>query len=297
MFLEWVGTENGSMTISGDNEAQIQYWNAAAGEKWVRHQAFMDRQLEIVTDLLIETAAPRAGEAVLDVGCGTGATLLRLAAAVGTKGHVLGCDISAPMLAVAWKRIAAASVLNVKVVEADAQSHDFAESSFDLLVSRFGVMFFADPTAAFSNLHRAMRPGGRLAFVCWAPLADNPLFLLPMQIATRHLGPAEPMAPHAPGPLAFSDADYVRDILTGAGWSDVRIDAEQPVLLGSPTAQEQAAFSIEMGPVSRLIAERQPDAATAASLKADLTRELAPYATENGIQMPSRLFYVTGHKP
>ncbi len=277
----------------GDNESQVQYWNSAAGEKWVRHQAFMDQQLEVVTDLLLQTAALRAGEAALDVGCGTGATLLRLGEAVGKKGHVLGCDVSAPMLALARQRIAAAGVRNIDVLQADAQSHEFAENVFDLLVSRFGVMFFADPTAAFANLRRPLRPGGRLAFVCWAPLVDNPFFLLPMQIAARHLGPTEPTPPLAPGPLAFSERDYVGDILTGAGWSDVRVEAQQPPLLGRTTAAEQAAFSIEIGPVSRLIAERQPSAATVAALRAELTKELAIYATETGVEIPSRLYYVT----
>ena len=176
-------------------------------EKWVRHQAFIDQQLEAVTDLLLQTAAVRVGEAVLDVGCGPGATLLRLAAVVGKEGHVLGCDVSAPMLALARQRIAAAGIRNVDVVQADAQSHGFAENAFDLVISRFGVMFFADPTAAFAKLRQPLKPGGRLAFVCWAPLADNPFFLLPIQIATRHLGPVEPTPPRAPGPLAFSQPD------------------------------------------------------------------------------------------
>src|SRR5687768_6461688 len=129
------------------------------------------------------------------------------------------------------------------------RTYDFAEDAIDLVVSRFGVMFFADPTAAFANLRRSLRPGGRLAFVCWAPMADNPFFLLPMEVATRHLGPAEPPPPRAPGPLAFSEPDYVSDILMSAGWSDVRIETRQPPLLGCATAQEQAAFSLELGPV------------------------------------------------
>ena len=129
--------------------------------------------------------------------------------------------------------------------------------------------------------------------MCWAPVADNPFFRLPMQIATRHLGPAEPTPPRAPGPLAFSEPDYVSDILTGAVWSDVRIDEGRPPLPGRSTAEEQAAFSIEMGPVSRLIAERQPDAATVDSLRAELTQELAKYETKSGIEIPSLLYYVT----
>jgi SAM-dependent methyltransferase len=303
-----VGNGNGNVTTSGDNEAQIQYWNSAAGEKWVRHhprhlrlerplqQAFIDQQLEVVTDLLLEAAVPRPGEAALDVGCGTGDTLLRLAAAVGKEGYVLGCDISAPMLTLARQRIAAVPGCNVEVIQTDAQSHQFEESAFDLLVSRFGVMFFADPTSAFSNLRQSLRLGGRLAFVCWAPLVDNPLFFLPMQVATRHLGPAEPTPPRAPGPLAFSERDYVGDILAATGWSDIRIEDRQPPLLGSATLDEQAAFALEMGPVARLIGERQPDAATVAALRGDLAQELAPYANQSRIELPSRLYYVTARR-
>ena len=179
------------------------------------------------------------------------------------------------------------------LVQADAQSHDFAEDTFDLLISRFGIMFFADPTAAFANLRRPIRRGGRLVFVCWGPLADNPFFLLPMQVATRHLGPNEPPPPRAPGPLAFSDPDYVKEILMAAGWSDIRIEERQPVLLGRATPYQQAEFSIELGPVSRLIAERQPDAATVALLRAELAQEFATFATESGIVIPSNLYYVT----
>ena len=277
----------------GENEAQGQYWNSAAGEKWVRHHEVIDKQLEVVTDVLLETAAPQPGEAVLDVGCGTGATLLRIAAAVGETGSALGCDISSSMLGLARQRIAAAGVRNVVLVQGDAQSHDFRDDTFDLLISRFGVMFFADPTAALANLRRPMRRGGRLAFVCWGSLADNPFFLLPMQTATRHLGPTEPPPPRTPGPLAFSDPDYVSEILVAAGWRDIRIEERQPTLLGRATAEEQAEFSIELGPVSRLIAERQPGAATVALLRAELTKELATYATESGIVIPSKLYYVT----
>lgn len=289
-------SEDPSMTKEsalGDNEAQVQYWNSTAGEKWVRHQAFIDQQLTAVTDLLLQAAAPKPGEAVLDVGCGTGATLLPLAAAVGDEGRVLGCDVSAPMLALARQRVAAAGVANTHIIRADAQSHRFPEATFDLLVSRFGVMFFADPTAAFANLRRPLKHGGRVAFVCWAALADNPFLLLPIQIAARYMGPFEQTPPRAPGPFAFSEPDYVRHILKDAGWSDVLIQEQRPPLLGGVTAEEQAAFSVEMGPVSRLIAERQPDAATVTALKSDLTKELGTYATETGIEIPSRLYFVT----
>lgn len=278
--------------IPSDNQAQVQYWNSEAAEKWVRHQQVMDHQLEAVTDLLLQKAGPNVREYAIDVGCGTGATLLRLAAAVGEEGRVVGCDVSSSMLALAQQRIAGAGMGNVQLVQADAQTHGFKGLHFDLVVSRFGVMFFADPMAAFANLRASVRKGGRLAFVCWGPLAENPLFLLPMRIAAQHLGPSEPPPPRSPGPLAFSDRGYVSDILRGAGWTNVQIEVQTPPLLGFATAEEQAAFAIEIGPVSRLVADRQPDAATVDALQVALSKELAHYRTRTGIELPSHLYYV-----
>ena len=154
---------------------------------------------------------------MLEIGCGTGAFTVPLAEAVGDNGEVVGADISAAMLAGAKKRLAEAGLRHVSVIEADAQTHKFAPGRFDLIASRFGVMFFADPAAAFANLFAAARPGGRLCFACWGPLEENEHWLVPYRVALRHLGPPEPKPPRAPGPMAFAEPDYVRGFLLKPG--------------------------------------------------------------------------------
>src|SRR6185369_15072156 len=171
----------------------------------------------------MDAAAVAAGERVLDVGCGCGSTTIELARRAGPTGHVVGADISGPMLADARARTAAAGLGNVELVHADAQTHAFPPSAFDLVFSRFGVMFFADPTAAFANLRGALRPGGRLAFVCWRSLPENPWMAVPLMAALQHLPPPTIPGPEDPGPFSFADRGRVERILGGAGWSDVTV--------------------------------------------------------------------------
>ena len=155
------------------NTAQHQYWNTVAGPRWVGLGGFVEHRVGAVNDLLLARSRVAAGESVLEIGCGTGATTVPLAEAVGLDGRVVGVDLSEPMLEGARKRVAESRLGNITLLHADAQVHRFAPDEFDLVTSRFGVMFFADPFAAFGNLLPTARPGGRLCFVCWAPLNDN----------------------------------------------------------------------------------------------------------------------------
>ncbi len=205
------------------NTAQREYWNTVAGPRWVGLEGFVERRVSAVNDLLLARSGAKPGERVLEIGCGTGAFTVPLAEAVGASGAILGADISTAMLAGAKKRLAAAGLRNVEVVEADAQTHKFEPGRFDLIASRFGVMFFADPAAAFANLLAAARPGGRLCFACWGALDDNEHWLIPYRVALRHLGPPEPKPTRAPGPMAFADPDYVRGFLGKAGFTDIAI--------------------------------------------------------------------------
>lgn len=272
------------------NAAQREYWNGRVGERWAADQEALDAHLAPVSDLLIARAAPRSGERALDVGCGTGDTILRLAATVGT---VTGVDISQPMLALARERIA--GLANVTLTLADAQTHAFEPPGFDLVVSRFGVMFFADPTAAMVNLRRAMTPGGRMCFLAWAALADNPFFDLPLTAAVRHLGPVPSADPRAPGPLAFSEPDYVEKLMKAAGFTDFAVRPESVTLTGG-TPAEEARFFHRIGPAARLIAERDPDAATARRIEADLEAALAPYARAGGVAIPAKLWCIEARR-
>jgi len=190
------------------NTAQHEFWNTVAGPRWVLLGGLVERRVRAVNDLLLARSEVAAGESVLEIGCGTGAATVPFAQAVGEHGRVVGVDISEPMLAGARKRIAESGLGNVSLIEADAQFHPFEPDRFDLITSRFGVMFFADPVAAFRNVLPAARPGGRLCFACWAPLEENKHWLIPYEVALRRLGPPAPSDPRAPGPLALSDPGY-----------------------------------------------------------------------------------------
>jgi SAM-dependent methyltransferase len=278
------------------NPEQAQYWNAARGGQWVTHQEALDARFAGVRDQLLARAAAGPGERALDIGCGTGATTLELAAQVGPGGAVLAVDISAPMLELARQRCAARGLEQVRFLCADAQSHAF-QPAHDLLISRFGVMFFGDPVKAFANLGRALRPGGRLAFACWGPLDDNPYFALPLAAGVQALGPPDPEPPRAPGPMAFAETDYVEEILGEAGWTAVRIETVSEPLPCAPTAEEEAAFARVVGPLARLIQTRAPDPATLQAIIETLTGRFRPYQSAAGLRIPATLHYVSALRP
>lgn len=282
---------------TGKNSGQFEFWNSANGEKWVANQVALDRQLSSLTDRLFHHTAIRLGERIIDIGCGTGATALRASAATGPDGAVLGIDLSKPMLDLARTRAKAqGGGANLTLEFADAQIHAFEAGAFDLLQSRFGVMFFENPTAAFANLLTALRPGGRLCFVCWGALADNPWFAIPRAAAIRHLGEPEAMPPRAPGPMAFAETDYVAGLLTAAGFQDVEIKTETCDLIGASNIAETAAFALYVGPASRLIKLYDPAPDTIAAIKTEIEQELMPYDGAGGIKVPARLNFVQGRR-
>jgi SAM-dependent methyltransferase len=250
-----------------------------------------------VAELLLERTDVRGGECVIDVGCGTGATTLQLAAAVGAHGSVLAIDISEPLLALARRRCLYGGHANVRLIRADAQTHRFERACHHIAVSRFGVMFFDDPVCAFRNLANALRPRGRLAFASWGPLEVNPWFVLPLEVGVRRLGPPEPQPPRAPGPLALSEPDYIDEILVGAGFTDVRIDHVATHLPGARHARDEAELMSLFGPLARLIRERGADEQMRLALVDDLAERLAPYAAADGVRLPAAVHLVTATTP
>jgi SAM-dependent methyltransferase len=279
------------------NAEQAEFWNSVSGQRWVTYQEALDQRLAPLTGRLIERAGVRPGDAVIDVGCGAGSTTLQLAEAVGAHGSVLGIDISEPLLAAARRRVLHGRRTNVRLILADAQTHRFERACHDRAVSRFGVMFFDDPIAAFINLAGALRPGGRLAFASWGPLEANPWFVLPLEVGVPRLGPPEPQPPRAPGPLALSEPDYIDEILTGAGLADVRIDTVDTHLPGARDTREEAELMSLFGPLARLMRERGADEATRATLVAELADRLVPYTTANGVRLPAAVHLVTAIAP
>jgi SAM-dependent methyltransferase len=247
------------------NADQIAYWNGAGGQRWADRQPVQDVLLQPVADILIERAKVKAGERILDVGCGSGATTFAFAQATGPMGHVTGVDISAPMLARA--RDVTPKGAPIDFILADATIHPFASDSFDLLASRFGVMFFADPVLSFTNLRRGMRRSGRLAFACWREPRENPFFMTPLQAVYRHAPKMPPVGPEDPGPFAFASEARVNRILSAAGFSGVAMepcDLALDIAVGRGLdAAVQSALQI--GPAARALADQPPDVVAAAT--------------------------------
>ncbi len=285
------------MDAAGPNAEQITYWNDTAGPKWVALEEMLDTQIRPLGEAVMDRVGIAAGERVLDVGCGTGQTGIELARRVGPSGRVLGVDISAPMLARARDRARAAGMGHVTFVEADAQIHRFAPAAVDVCFSRFGVMFFADPVAAFANLSAALRPGGRLGFICWQALPDNPWMAVPLMAVTQHIALPVPASPDAPGPFAFADAGRVRDILARAGFGGVTIaDHRATLTVGGNGGLDRAVdFMLQMGPSGRALQGAEP--ALRATVAAAIRDALAAYHGPQGVRLAGAAWIVTASRP
>ena len=273
------------------NADQIAYWNGAGGQRWADRQPVQDILLQPVADLVIDRARIRAGERVLDVGCGSGSTSFAFARAVGPSGHVMGIDISAPMLARA--REVTPTGAPVEFVLADATIHSFAPEDFDLLASRFGVMFFADPALSFANMRKAMRRSGRLAFACWREARQNPFFMTPLQAVYQHVPKMPQVGPEDPGPFSFASEARVQRVLGAAGFSNVAMEpcdlALDVAVGGGLDAAVKSA--LEIGPSARALADQPQDVIAAA---AQSVREaLAPFVKGQTVPLNAAIWIVT----
>jgi len=281
--------------VHAANADQAAYWSGATGQRWVDRQEVLDAVLAPVLQVMLERASPVAGERVIDIGCGCGASVIALAERVGPSGQVTGVDLSAPMLARARERTRDRTLagLSIELVNADATVHAFAPGAADLLVSRFGVMFFADPVLSFSNLRKALRPGGRVAFACWRALADNPWMSVPLQAALQHVPPPPLPDPDEPGPFAFAREARVRRILSDAGFSAIAIEPVDVALDLATGRGLDAAVSnaFDAGPVRRALEGQAPDVLARV---ADTARSmLAPYQQGASVCLGGAIWMVT----
>jgi SAM-dependent methyltransferase len=277
------------------NAAQRRYWNTVAGPRWVASPGFRERRNRESLALLLTHLGLTGGESVLEIGCGTGALTLPLAEAVGEHGRVVAVDISEPMLGAARQKVGERGLHNVTLLSGDAQLFGFEPAAFDLATSRMGVMFFADPAAAFRNIKSALRPGGRLAFACWAPLAENRHWLISYDVALRHLGPPAPLPAHEPGPLAFGDPDYIRGVLAAAGFAEIAVKRAHPTIIcGSP--EEEARQALMMGPTARLIEAKNPDDAARQTIAREIEAAFAAEAASGSIRLPATIFLVSARR-
>ena len=274
------------------NAEQIEYWNERGGLQWVQLQERLDAQIGPLGLVALEQAAAQPGESVLDVGCGCGHTALALADQVGPRGSVTGIDISRPMLARAQERQQEQPLQNLSFLPADAQTHRFEPDSVDLIFSRFGVMFFEDAAQAFGNLRTALRPGGRLCFLCWQELRKNDWVRVPLQAAAQHVPLPPRPEPGAPGPFSLADPARVRDILDAAGFRNVRCQShETHMSVGGATGVDGAVdFLLTIGPVAALL--RESDADTRGRVAEAIRTALLPYVDGNSVSLSSATWVV-----
>jgi SAM-dependent methyltransferase len=274
------------------NREQAEHWNREESGHWVTHQARYDRMLEPFAALVFEAAAVGAADRVLDVGCGCGATTLA-AALVATDGEAVGIDLSVAMLDRARSDARTADAGNVSFIEGDAQTSPFDPARFDAVISRFGVMFFDDPVAAFTNLRRAIKADGRLTFVCWQPMAANQWLLVPGAALAEHVPLPDLGSPHAPGMFAFSDPDRVRAVLAGAGWHEVAVNpASTSLLLAGGGTLDEAVEFLRTGSMGRtLLADADPD--SEARAVESVRAALAPYVMPDGVRLDAAVWLVS----
>ncbi len=238
------------------NEAERRRWN---DERWVAAWPHRERLTETVTPYLLEAARPRPGQRVLDIGCGGGALAIALAGAVAPGGEVVGVDLSASLLDLARSRAGEAGASGLRFVQLDVQTDSLPEAPFDLAVSQFGVMFFDEPTAAFSAVRRALAVGGRLVFACWQGVEDNPWHV---GTALRPFVAAPPVPPPGKspvGPFSLGDDEYVCEILEAAGFSRVAATAHRT----SVRAPASAVADPSLLPVMGIAAQREEEALSA----------------------------------
>jgi len=270
------------------NAAMRRYWNTVAGPRWVASPGFRERRNQESLALLLAHLRLAGGERVLEIGCGTGALTLPLAEAVGEHGRVVAVDISEPMLGAARRKVGERGMRNVTLLSGDAQVFAFEPGAFDLATSRMGVMFFADPAAAFRNIKGGLKPGGRLVFACRAPLAENRHWLISYDVAVRHLGP--------PDPLAFGDPDYIRGVLTTAGFAEIAVERAHPTIIcGSP--EEEARQAVMMGPTARLLEAKRPDETTLQTIAREIEAAFATEAHSGPVRLPATIFLVAARRP
>jgi SAM-dependent methyltransferase len=246
------------VTHQTDDE-QAALWNGLAGRTWVEAQELLDRMFTPFEDLLVEAVSAGSGTRVLDVGCGTGSTTLAVARLLGAKGRCTGIDISEPMIAAARAR-AGRECTPATFIRANAQNHSFEPESFDMIISRFGVMFFDDFVRAFTNLRRAATRAAEFRFLAWRSGRENPF----MTTAERAAAPLLPNLParraDAPGQFALADRRRVYSILEESGWAEIDI---RPLDIACTLPErELVPYLTRIGPVGRILQEADDETRT-----------------------------------
>lgn len=268
------------------NQGQRDYWTSPAGLTWIEHEEALDTAMAGLLDVMLDAANIDASDQIVDIGCGTGASTIG-ASRRATEGHVLGVDISQPLLDRAIARARNDGAGNTSYLLADAQTHRFAKEQFDILVSRIGMSFFSDPVSALGNLAAAMRRGGRMTFVCWANVAQNPWFLIPKRAAEARLGMMGAGDPRAPGPTAFSDIGYVTGLMSNAGLMDVGGKAVEVPLTPPNGARGAARAASRVGPAARILKAFGGTEDDAEAIEDDVAKAFEQFLQGDKVKVPA----------
>ncbi len=286
-----------SIKADGPNSDEIEYWNGPQGKNWVKQNDLTDLMYDPFGAKAIEHAALSAGERVLDVGCGCGKTTGRLADLVAPGGHITALDVSVPMLEVARSRIASSAAL-VNFISADAATYKFEPEGYDVLFSQFGLMFFRNPQEAFSNLFRALKPGGRAAFVCWRRPELNPFLMIPFE-AVRSFVPDIPVpSPDVPAsPFSLAPEGRVHKLLADAGFKDVQLEEfDYPTRMGKGDLEACLSFVADFSnPVATAL--RRCDPAMAPKILDAVRTAVSPYYTGETLELPASAWIVGARRP
>ena len=278
------------------NAGMSEFWNGSGGENWVSREARLEASLRPFGQQAMAAGTIIAGQQILDIGFGCGDSTLEMAGKVGPEGQVHGVDISVAMVEAAEKKAAEKGVANVSFECADAQTKAFPVDNYDLIFSRFGVMFFDEPITAFKNIYTALKPGGRLAFMCWAPRDKNAWVGLPLQVVAKHLSLPAPPAIGEPGPFSLSEEPRVTGILGAAGFTDIAVELFQtPFVLGGDV-DEALSFLMQLSPSGGAINNAEADEETRARIAVDMAEMLKPHKSTKGVSMNASALLVTACK-
>lgn len=267
---------------------QVEYWNSKVGEEWARQADRTDTMFADLTQATFKALDLKPGERALDIGCGAGETTLAAAQRVGANGHAIGVDISKPLLDLARAR--SKTIGNIDFIEADAGTTNIPGAPFDAAFSRFGVMFFDNPVAAFTRIRANLRPGGRLAFICWRGFNENAWTSGPVRALTPMLPASLPPPDETlPGPMFFADPNKAKSVLGSANWRDISVEPwDGPLRIGA-TAEDAAAYLLKIGPSARAIAEHKLDPAKAEQL---IVEDLAKSQGPDGVSLAAACWIV-----
>ena len=235
------------------NNEQYDYWNSGIGQKWVKEDNSLNERFAILTEEFFSRASINKNDKVLDIGCGGGITSFEASKIVGKYGYVLGADISKVLLDLAKKNFS--SIKNLEFKYCDVQNYNFKKNIFSKVISRFGVMFFENPIVAFKNIYNSIQDGGSLHFVCWTNVMENEFFTAAANIIIKHLNKEFPKVTRSPGPFAFSEEKYIKQILDSSGFKNIKVDKVYTSLSTNDDAAKDGELLFKIGLAGRLLSE------------------------------------------